>query len=90
MYDRPLQLPRLFDDRARRGLDIVWLVGALLLLGAPLPYGDPAMSAGWLALLAYPRLYGAWLLWGWLVRARWRERDAPATLPGTHVAATAR
>jgi hypothetical protein len=83
-------LARLFDDRPRRGLDVVWLLAALLLLGAPLPYEDPALSAGWLALLAYPRLYGAWLLWAWLVRAGWREREAGATPHVTHVAATAR
>jgi hypothetical protein len=45
-----------------------------LLLAAPLPYTDPALGAGWAALLAYPRVYGAWLLWGWLVRALWKER----------------
>jgi hypothetical protein len=28
------------------------------------PHIEPAWSGGWLALLAYPRLYGAWVLWG--------------------------
>jgi hypothetical protein len=41
---------------------------ALLLLMAPIPYEQPRWSAGWLALLAYPRLYGAWLLWAVAVR----------------------
>jgi hypothetical protein len=39
---------------------------ALILLGAPLPYMDAGLKAGWLALLAYPRVYGSYLLWGWL------------------------
>ncbi|MEW5992187.1 MAG: glycosyltransferase 87 family protein [Chloroflexota bacterium] len=45
-----------------------WLAIAIALIAAPLPYRDPAFDAGWLALLAYPRLYGAWLLWAWLAR----------------------
>ncbi len=40
---------------------------ALLLLGLPLDYKNPTLSQGALALLAYPRLYGAWLLWAALV-----------------------
>jgi hypothetical protein len=45
-----------------------WLAIAIALLAAPLPYRDPAFDHGWVALLAYPRVYGAWLLWGWLAR----------------------
>jgi hypothetical protein len=45
---------------------------AALLLAAPLPYKSPALAAGWLALLAYPRVYGAYLLW--LVLALMLER----------------
>lgn len=37
---------------------------ALALLVAPIRYESLALSRGWLALLAYPRLYGGWLLWG--------------------------
>ncbi len=33
-------------------------------MGAPLPYRSVRLEAGWLALLAYPRVYGAYLLWG--------------------------
>lgn len=40
---------------------------AALLLAVPIPYNGPAWS-GWLALLAYPRLYGGWLLWALAVR----------------------
>jgi hypothetical protein len=44
-------------------------LGGLLLLAAvlifwPLPYKDPRLAAGWLAILAYPRLWGGLLLWG--------------------------
>jgi hypothetical protein len=46
-------------------LSVDWLLlgPALFLLLVPLPYASPVFSAGWLALLAYPRLYGAWLIW---------------------------
>jgi hypothetical protein len=46
-------------------------LGALLVLAAvlmfwPLPYKDPRLAVGWLAILAYPRLWGGLLLWGGL------------------------
>lgn len=48
-----------------------WSLGALLALAAglmywPLAYKDPRLGAGWLAVLAYPRLWGGLLLWGGL------------------------
>jgi hypothetical protein len=59
------------------------LVAAAALLGTQLPYKSPQLMAGWLALLAYPRVYGAYLLWGWLGWAlvsigRTRIGDTPA------------
>jgi len=39
------------------------LVVAMFCVYAPLPYKDPALAAGVWSLLAYPRLYGALLLW---------------------------
>ncbi len=48
--------------------DVAWLVLAVLLLAAPLPYKSPQLNDGWYALLAYPRLYGGWLVWGWLFK----------------------
>jgi hypothetical protein len=39
------------------------LLLALGLLIMPLPFQHPALRDGWLALFAYPRLYGAGLLW---------------------------
>jgi hypothetical protein len=41
-----------------------------------LPYRDAALDDGWLALLAYPRVYGAWLLWAWLAREIGRDRTS--------------
>ena len=73
-------LARWFDEPGRPALDGLWLALALALLAAPLPYEDPVLSVGWAALLAYPRLYGAWLLWGWLIRELWRDR-LPAAAP---------
>ena len=65
---------------------VAWLLLLLaaILIGAPLPYTAPRLQAGWLALLAYPRVYGAYLLWAWLsvmsnlqgwqARYRWHKR----------------
>ncbi|HEX5417048.1 MAG TPA: glycosyltransferase family 87 protein [Chloroflexota bacterium] len=58
--------------RGRRWLAI--LLGAIVLIGAPLPFKSPALAAGAWALLAYPKLYGALGLWGLAVRAL---RSAP-------------
>lgn len=40
------------------------LIVGIALIGAPLPYKSPALAGGALALLAYPKLYGALGLWG--------------------------
>ena len=52
-----------FDAR-----DVAGLVIAALLLSAPWPYTSQRLNDGWYALLAYPRLYGGWLVWVWLIR----------------------
>lgn len=46
--------------------DVLWLSAIILLLAVAWPYESPSLSTGWTALLAYPRLYGGWLLWAWL------------------------
>jgi hypothetical protein len=53
---------------------IEWLLLGLsvVLIGADLPYGSSRLTAGGWALLAYPRLYGAWLLWGLSLYEAWR------------------
>jgi hypothetical protein len=45
---------------------VEWLVlaAAIVLVGADLPYGSARFTEGSAALLAYPRLYGTWLIWG--------------------------
>ena len=54
---------------------------AALLLSAPWPYQSPQLSAGWWALLAYPRVYGAYALWGWLLGRRAGVRDQVNSRP---------
>jgi hypothetical protein len=44
-----------------------WLAMAAMLIAAPLPYHDRRLEVGALALLGYPKLYGALLLWGFLI-----------------------
>jgi hypothetical protein len=57
---------------------------AILLLITPMRfYGSRHFQAGWLALLAYPRLYGAFLLWGWLARALCQYGADPHSRAGT-------
>jgi hypothetical protein len=74
-YHYTLALPSLLVAawwawRARLGWGAWAVLGAAaLLLGAPLPYKSARLQSGWPALLAYPRVYGAYLLWGWLAWA---------------------
>jgi hypothetical protein len=58
---------------------MIWgtLALAALLLTAPLPYKSPALAVGWPALLAYPRVYGAYLLWLVLVFMLKRVKESP-------------
>ncbi len=49
-------------------IDLIWFGTIVLLLAVPWPYKSNRLSGGWLALLAYPRLYGGWLLWLWLIK----------------------
>ena len=50
----------------RLSLGEVALIGALLIV--PLEFTAERFTSGWWALLAYPRLYAAWLLWAAAVR----------------------
>ncbi len=49
----------------------LWIAAALIAL--PLPFAQSALSQGWLALLAYPRLYGALILFA-ILQPTDRER----------------
>ena len=55
----------------------IWLIAALVLAGGPFLYRDVAPSGGWIDVLWYPRLAGAWLLWGWLAREIAASPTAP-------------
>lgn len=57
-------------------LDWFLLSAALVWLMVPIPYEDKRLSAGWLALLAYPRLFGGWLLWTVAIRQMRRPVQA--------------
>lgn len=63
-------------DRPTRAGAAALLAGAIL-IAAPFPYRSPALRDGALSLLAYPRLYGAVLLWG-LALAAARPSPDPA------------
>ena len=47
---------------------------ALGLLALPIPFKSPVLAHGWLALMAFPRVYGAYLLWLWLL---WQLKARP-------------
>jgi hypothetical protein len=54
------------------------LIGCAALLCVPRSiYQSPGLARGWLALLAYPRVAGAFGLWVWLGRALRRVPSAP-------------
>lgn len=51
------------------------LVAAAALLLVPLDYTAHRFTSGWWVLLAYPRLYAAWLLWAAAVVEMYRARS---------------
>jgi hypothetical protein len=50
----------------RLSLGEILVIGALLIV--PLEWTAERYTAGWWAILAYPRLYAAWLLWAASIR----------------------
>jgi hypothetical protein len=48
-----------------------WLVLAVAacLLALPIPFKSPLLAEGWFAVLAFPRVYGSYVLWSWLLWA---------------------
>ncbi|NUM47530.1 MAG: DUF2029 domain-containing protein [Anaerolineales bacterium] len=50
------------------------LTVGIIALGVPWPYKHALFSEGWLSLLAYPRLYGGWLIWGAAIVAARNKR----------------
>jgi hypothetical protein len=60
------------DDRT-----FAWAFAAFgMLLVVPLDETAHRFGSGWSVLLAYPRLYAAWLLWGLVIRELTRSRTA--------------
>jgi hypothetical protein len=61
------------------------LATAAALLLVPLDYTAHRFTSGWWVLLAYPRLYAAWLLWGAAVVEMYRSRgrEGLATSPAS-------
>ncbi len=53
---------------------LILLTLALFLYMVPFPINHPRLQQGWLALLAYPRLYAAWLVWLTLILSSWWPR----------------
>jgi uncharacterized membrane protein len=53
----------LTDSHAHPMSALIVMLGALL-IAADLPYRSPKLAAGALSVFAYPKLYGAYLLWG--------------------------
>lgn len=60
---------------------VVLAIAALLLL-VPLDYTAHRFMSGWWVLLAYPRLYAAWLLWGAAMVEMSRSRRDVGSPPG--------
>lgn len=68
-----------FDASSR--LDAIWLGIVLILLYVPFDWNASRWNEGAWSLLAYPRLYGGWLLWLWLVREMLPSKQTRNTLP---------
>lgn len=81
-----LGIPMMFtlQARARRARTGVasswwpWIVFVALFV-VPLEYTAYRFTTGWSALAAYPRLYGAWWLWGLSVREMVHDRRSAAS-----------
>jgi hypothetical protein len=83
----PIAVALAWVRRRRSAGSWALLAAAIVPMAADLPYRSPRLASGALALLAYPKLGGAVLLWAWLLAAalagrRTRVRgDAPALSP---------
>jgi hypothetical protein len=57
------------ETRPSTGAWATLAAASVLLMIPQTLYVAPRIQAGWIALLAYPRVYGAFILWGWLITA---------------------
>jgi hypothetical protein len=48
--------------------DVIAFGVIVMLLAVSWNYKSDQIAHGWAALLAYPRLYGGWLLWAWSIK----------------------
>ncbi|MBT8382757.1 MAG: hypothetical protein KJO59_10410 [Ignavibacteria bacterium] len=50
---------------------IIWVAMVILsiLIEAHIPYTSAKVTSGWLSIFAYPKLYGAVVLWGLFLSA---------------------
>lgn len=64
------------QDRIRSPEGLL-LIAAALLIAADLPYGSAKVTSGVWALFAYPKLYGAFVLWALSLWLATREYPAP-------------
>jgi hypothetical protein len=67
---------RLARQKPLNAHDATWFVVAAFLLSVSWPYKSERLSDGWYVLLAYPRLYGGWLVWGWLLKQMHQDSRA--------------
>jgi hypothetical protein len=59
-------------------VSLIFVMIALILYIVPFPLNHPRLQQGWLALLAYPRLYAAWLVWlSLILLSKWPYRAGP-------------
>lgn len=62
----------------RTRLEIFWFSAILFLLCVPFDWNAPRWNERVYVLFAYPRLYGGWLLWLWLLKQMWLQNATQA------------
>ena len=67
LFVLPLMLMWIGVVRLRKLQLAILAIAATLLMALAILYNTPALSTGWTALLAYPRLYCGWLIWAALL-----------------------
>lgn len=60
----------------RTRTDVIWFTAILILLCVPLDWNALRWNERAYVVLAYPRLYGGWLLWLWLLKQMSAQRLA--------------
>lgn len=65
---------------SRNRFDAVWFALILILLCVPFDWNAPRWSAREFMLFAYPRLYGGWILWLWLLKQMLSPRPSNSAL----------